>query len=43
MPSWPNSPNQLSRRLNEVKSNLREKGIVIERYKDEKSTRNKDT
>ena len=37
--SWPKSPNQLSRRLNEVKTNLREKGIVIERYKDEKSIR----
>ena len=37
--SWPKSPNQLSRRLNEVKTNLREKGIVIERYKDEKGHR----
>ena len=37
--SWPKSPNSLSRRLNEVKTNLREKGIVIERYKDEKGNR----
>ena len=37
--SWPKSPNQLSRRLNETKTNLREKGIVIERYKDEKGNR----
>ena len=37
--SWPKSPNYLSRRLNEVKTNLREKGIVIERYKDEKDNR----
>ena len=37
--SWPKSPNQLSRRLTEVKTNLREKGIVIERYKDEKGHR----
>ncbi len=37
--SWAKSPNQLSRKLNEVKTNLREKGIVIERYKDEKGTR----
>ena len=37
--SWPKSSNQLSRRLNEIKTNLREKGIVVERYKDEKSIR----
>ena len=37
--SWPKSPNQLSRRLNEIKTNLREKGIVIEKYKDEKGHR----
>lgn len=37
--SWPKSPNQLSRRLNEIKTNLREKGIAIERYKDEKGVR----
>ena len=37
--SWPKSPNQLSRRLNEAQTNLREKGIVIERYKDEKGHR----
>jgi len=37
--AWPKSPNYLSRRLNEVKTNLREKGIVIERHKDEKDNR----
>ena len=37
--SWPKSPNQLSRKLNEAQTNLREKGIVIERYKDEKGHR----
>jgi hypothetical protein len=36
---WPKSANHLSRRLTEVKTNLREKGIVIERYKDEKGHR----
>jgi hypothetical protein len=39
IPSWPKSPNYLSRRLNEVKTNLREKGIIIERHKDEKDNR----
>jgi hypothetical protein len=28
---WPSAPNSLSRRLNEVKTNLREIGIIIER------------
>jgi hypothetical protein len=38
--SWPKSPNYLSRRLNEVKTNLREKGIEIETgSKDEKDNR----
>jgi hypothetical protein len=37
--SWPKSPNQLSRRLNEIKTNLREKGIVIENYRDKKGHR----
>jgi hypothetical protein len=37
--SWPKSPNQLSRRLTEAQTTLREKGIVIERYKDEKGHR----
>jgi hypothetical protein len=36
---WPKSPNQLSRRLNEIKTNLREKGIVIENYRDKKGHR----
>jgi hypothetical protein len=35
----PKSPNQLSRRLNEVKTNLSEKGILIESYKDKKGNR----
>lgn len=29
---WPNAPNTLSRRINEVKTNLREIGITIDRY-----------
>ena len=29
---WPKAPNSLSRRLNEVKTNLRTKGIEIEQY-----------
>ena len=37
--SWPKSPNSLSRKLNEIKTNLREKGIEIEKYKDEKGNR----
>lgn len=38
--SWPKSPNYLSRRLNEIKTNLREKGIEIETgSKDEKDNR----
>jgi hypothetical protein len=37
---WPKSPNYLSRRLNEVKTNLREVGITIERLTDaNKNTR----
>ena len=36
---WPKSSNSLSRRLNEITTNLREKGIVIERFKDEKGIR----
>jgi hypothetical protein len=36
---WPKSPNQLSRRLTEAQATLREKGIVIEKYKDEKGHR----
>lgn len=34
MEGWPKAPNALSRRLNEVKTNLRDIGIVIERIKD---------
>jgi hypothetical protein len=37
---WPKSPNYLSRRLNEVKTNLREIGITIDRLNDaNKNTR----
>jgi hypothetical protein len=32
--TWPKSPNVLSRRLNELKTNLRETGIHVERQKD---------
>jgi hypothetical protein len=32
--AWPSAPNSLSRRLNEVKTNLREIGIIIERPTD---------
>jgi hypothetical protein len=35
--SWPKSPNTLSRRINEIKTNLREVGITIDRcFIDEK-------
>jgi hypothetical protein len=34
---WPKSPNWLSRRVTEVKTNLREKGIVIDSYNDPKA------
>ena len=37
--SWPKSPNQLSRRLNELKTNLREKAIEITKEKDKKGNR----
>ena len=37
--SWVKSANQLSRRINEIKTNLREKGIIIERFKDKDSKR----
>jgi hypothetical protein len=37
--SWPKTPNQLSRKLTEAQTTLREKGIVIERFKDEKGHR----
>jgi hypothetical protein len=37
--SWPKTPNQLSRRLTEAQTTLREKGVIIERYKDEKGHR----
>jgi hypothetical protein len=35
---WPKAPNSLSRRLNEVKTNLRAKGIIIEGYLADTST-----
>ena len=34
---WPGAPNSLSRKLNEVKTNLREIGILIERPTDTKN------
>ena len=35
--SWPKAPNSLSRRINEIKTNLREIGITIDRcFTDEK-------
>jgi DNA-binding transcriptional MerR regulator len=37
---WPKSPNYLSRRLNEVRTNLREVGITVERFTD--ASRNPD-
>ena len=37
--SWPKSPNQLSRKLNEIKTNLREKGIEITRERVKKGNR----
>lgn len=37
--SWPKSPNKLSGDLNEIITNLREKGIVIKRDKDNKGNR----
>jgi hypothetical protein len=37
--SWPKLPNKLSGQLNEVITNLREKGIVIERDKDNKGNK----
>ncbi|PWU80100.1 MAG: hypothetical protein DLM72_13875 [Candidatus Nitrosopolaris wilkensis] len=36
---WPKSPNILSRKLNEVRTNLRDIGINIERQKDSNTTR----
>ncbi|MFL6421685.1 MAG: hypothetical protein ACJ71P_20080 [Nitrososphaeraceae archaeon] len=30
--SWPKAPNSLSRRINEIKTNLREIGIMMDRY-----------
>jgi hypothetical protein len=39
--SWPKAPNSLSRRINEVKSNLREVGIVIEKGFTDQTKRSK--
>jgi hypothetical protein len=39
MRSWIKTPNSFSHRLNEIKTNLRERGIDIERYKDKKGNR----
>ena len=38
---WPSAPNRLSRRLNEVKTNLRQVGIIIEKHKDTKTNTRK--
>jgi hypothetical protein len=34
---WPTAPNRLSRRINDIKTNLRQIGIVIERYTNSKT------
>jgi hypothetical protein len=34
---WPSAPNRLSRRINDVKTNLRQVGIVIDRYTNSKT------
>jgi hypothetical protein len=39
--SWPKGPNVLSRRINEVKTNLREIGIIIDRYIIDQKTKTK--
>ena len=39
--SWPAAPNSLSRRLNEVKTNLRQIGIIIERPVDSRTNTRK--
>jgi hypothetical protein len=40
--SWPKAPNSLSRRINEVRPNLRELGIVIEKGFTDQTKRSKD-
>lgn len=37
--SWVKAPNQLSRKLNEIITSLREKGIIIEKSKDQEGNR----
>ncbi len=39
--SWPKAPNSLSRRINEVKANLREVGIIIEKGFTDQTKRSK--
>jgi hypothetical protein len=39
--SWPTAPNSLSRRLNEVKTNLRQIGIIIDRLVDSRTNTRK--
>lgn len=38
-PSWPKSASQLSRRLNGIKTNLREKGIIIDKFKNKEGAK----
>jgi hypothetical protein len=38
---WPSAPNRLSRRINDIKTNLRQIGIVIDRYTDSKTNTRK--
>ena len=38
---WPSAPNRLSRRINDIKTNLRQIGIVIERYTNSKTNTRK--
>jgi hypothetical protein len=38
---WPSAPNRLSRRINDIKTNLRQVGVVIERYANRKTNTRK--
>jgi hypothetical protein len=38
---WPSAPNRLSRRINDIKTNLHQIGIVIERYTNSKTNTRK--
>jgi Bifunctional DNA primase/polymerase, N-terminal len=39
--TWPTAPNRLSRKLNEIKTNLRQIGIVVERHTDSRTNMRK--